>query len=275
MLQRVLPLTMGLMLGAGAPNHAQQVPTRQAWELQNLRATWCIYFLMDSTTADKELPSEFRPRRAADFPDLSLAIRSLVLNEPTYQGWVPAQFCAAHFDQATVGDQTVGAVAPPLEETQFLGMWLIGASPVSGEGPATEPSFYIVTLRTPNWRIIRLAETSLIRIEHAEPLIGKVPESTEDRYQVKMGRTLITWDGHLAGDSAWSAPPQNEKWWSLNSRGARLLADVQIRPDSAQNVAGTLQIVGRDDLAKSLRASPIRMVGPVTWGGSGSIVFSR
>jgi hypothetical protein len=42
-----------------------------------------------------------------------------------------------------------------------------------------------------------------------------------------------------------------------------------------QNVAGSLQIAGNDDLAKSLRASPIRMVGPLYWGGAESITFVR
>jgi hypothetical protein len=123
--------------------------------------------------------------------------------------------------------------------------------------------------------MIRLAETSLIRMEHAEQAIGKVPEGTDDRYRVEMGRTIITWDGHLAGDSAGVAPQSVQTWHTLNSRGARIRAQVTLTPQMQQNVAGSLQIAGNDDLAKSLRASPIRMVGPLYWGGAESITFVR
>jgi hypothetical protein len=276
MVSRVSVLACGLALVSSGARAQQSSQTVQEWTLQNVRASWCVHFLMDSTQADKEIPKEFRPVRAAEFPVLSPAVRNLITGEPEFAGWVPAQFCAYHFDQAKVGDQTLGDANPELDKTQFLGAWLIGAVPVGAAEAPTTASYYVATLRTPNWRFIRLAETSLIRMEYAEPLIGKVPESTEDRYRVEIGRrTSITWDGHLAGDSAQAASGAEQVWWSLNSRGARLRAEVRLTPEKSQSVAGTLQIAGNDPLAKSLRASPIRMVGPVNWGGSGWLSFSR
>jgi hypothetical protein len=247
----------------------------QDWTLQNVRAAWCVHFLMDSAAADKELPKEFRTVRASEFPELSPAVRTLMTGEPEYQGWVPAQWCSFYFDQAQIGDQTMGDPNPDLSKTQYVGVWLIGSVPASERQSPVKPSYYIATMRTPNWRLIRLAETALIRMEYAEPHIGKVPEGVDDRYRIEMGRTIITFDGHLAGDSASTASLSEQTWWSLGSRGARIVAQLRMQAEKRQNVAGTLQIAGNDDLAKSLRASPIRMVGPMQWGGTGTISFAR
>ena len=272
---RSLMLWSAFNLAGGVLAAQQEGQALQEWTLQNVRAALCVHFLMDSAQADKKLPKDYRTVRASDFPELSPAIKNLIAGEPEFQGWVPAQWCSIYVDQVKIGDQTLGATNPDLGDTQYLGAWLIGAVPVQETASPTKASYYIGTMRTPNWRIIRLAETSLIPVEYAEPAIGKVPEGLDDRYRVEMGRTIITWDGHLAGDSASTAPQANQTWHSLNSRGARIRAQVTLAPEKRQNVAGSLQIAGNDDLAKSLRASPIRMVGPIDWGGAGTLAFFR
>jgi hypothetical protein len=268
-------MTLAFSLAAASASAQQSGQSLQEWALQNIRASFCVHFLMDSVAADKELPKEFRTVRASDFPDLSPAVRTLITGEPEFQSWVPAKWCAFYFDQAKIGDQTLGDANPDLGHTQYLGAWLIGAVPTQDAGPPAKASYFIGTMRTPNWRLIRLAETSLIKMDYAEPELGKVPEGTDDRYRVKMGRTVITWDGHLAGDSARAATPSEQTWHALNSRGARIRAHVSLAPEKRQNIAGSLQIAGNDDLAKSLRASPIRMVGPIEWGGAGTLSFIR
>jgi hypothetical protein len=40
-------------------------------------------------------------------------------------------------------------------------------------------------------------------------------------------------------------------------------------------MVGALRVEGKDDLAKALQASPIRMLGPAFWGGSGEVTFQR
>jgi len=276
-LKSISLLLWGALSMAASGATAQQQPGQalQEWTLQNVRAALCVHFLMDSAQADKQLPKEFRTVRATDYPDLSPALKNLVTGEPEFQAWVPAQWCSFYYDQAKIGDQTLGHANPELDDTQFLGAWLIGAVPAQESGAPTMPSYFIASLRTQNWRMIRLAETSLIKMDYAEPAIGKVPEGQDDRFRVEMGRTIITWDGHLAGDSAAAAPAAEQVWYSLNSRGARIRANVAFAPEKRQNVAGSLQIAGNDDLAKSLRASPIRMVGPINWGGAGTLSFVR
>jgi hypothetical protein len=229
---------------------------------------------MYSATAEKKLPGGYRPRSAQDFPGLSPAISRLIHDEPTYGSWIPAQRCTSHFDRALVDERPVGDSAASLDKAQALITWVIGAGgpSVESQGQAT---YYVVELRSDNWRLLRQGEIWALRGERAEPTVGKVPESTEDLYQVRIGRTVVTWEGHLAGDSASAGAPIQESWYTTSMRNSRIRAQAVFSPESAQSVAGTLRIVGKDDLAKSLRASPIRMVGPMMWGGGGSIQFSK
>lgn len=270
---RVLILSSLAALGIPGVS-AGQTPATLEWKLQNLRARWCVYYLMDSASADKELPRGYQPRSAGSFPSLHPAVARLIQDDPTYRSWVPAQLCTSHYDHATVDGESVGDSTTSVENAQVLASWLIGTS-VASDGDSTRPTFYIETIRSSNWRLLRQGEIWLLRGDRATTEVGKVPESTEDLYQVRIGGTVITWEGHLAGDSAWSAPAVNEDWYTQSSRNARIHALVSFTPENAQNVAGTLRIVGKDDLAKSLRNSPVRMVGPMMWGGGASITFSR
>ena len=270
---RALIVSGFVTLGVGATGAAQDQQA-QSWQLNNLRARWCVYFLVDSLTAEKKLPGNYRPRPARDFPGLSPAITRLIHDEPTYAAWIPAQFCSSHFDRARVDDQQVGDSAAVLEDSQVLSTWLIGASPAA-DSTSGRATYFIAALRSNNWRLLRQAELWALRGDRLEATVGKVPESTEDLFQVRIGRTVVTWEGHLAGDSAWAPPAVEESWYTDSSRNSRITGLASFRPDSAQSIAGTLRIVGKDDLAKSLRASPIRMVGPMMWGGGGKIDFSK
>jgi hypothetical protein len=273
LLESVMPVLALLVAAGRLPAQSRQAG--QEWGFQNVRAAWCVHYLMDREEADKAMPRQFRPVAASEFPGLSPALSNLIKGEPEYAGWVPAEFCAYHFDQATIGDQTLGEAGDASGGSQFLGAWLIGAQLSSVPSVPEKPTYFVATLRTPNWRFIRLAETSFITMDYAVPSLGKVPESTDDRYRVTMGRTIITWDGHLAGDSATASSPTEQVWWALSSRGAPMHGQVKIQTEKGQAAVGTLQIAGNDALAKSLRASPIRMVGPISWGGSGTFTFAR
>jgi hypothetical protein len=51
--------------------------------------------------------------------------------------------------------------------------------------------------------------------------------------------------------------------------------DLVLTASWSRAMIGSLKVEGKDDLAKLLKASPIRFVGPVYQGGTGSLQFSR
>ena len=116
-------------------------------------------------------------------------------------------------------------------------------------------------------------------VHEAKATIGKVPAedvngvpSTEDRFQVKLGGTTMTWDGHLAGDSVSASRPVEIRWAASGERGAVVTGALTWRAKYSRAMAGSLTIDGNKALAKALRESPTRFAGPAYRGGGGDVV---
>jgi hypothetical protein len=115
-----------------------------------------------------------------------------------------------------------------------------------------------------------------------EAKIGKVPvsdvngvPSSDDRFQVKIRKTLITWDGHPAKDSTQTNGSVEIVWASSETSSPKGNGHLTLTPQWSSPMVGSLKVEGKDDLAKALRASPVRFVGPVYRGGGGEIELSR
>jgi hypothetical protein len=104
---------------------------------------------------------------------------------------------------------------------------------------------------------------------------GKVPESTRDRYQVRIGKTMITWEGTLPADSGTVPEALGATLVFNGQRKTTWTAQAALSPLWTGPLAGILRVEGKDDLAKALQASPIRTFGPLYGGGDGRVEFSR
>jgi hypothetical protein len=130
-----------------------------------------------------------------------------------------------------------------------------------------------------NERLIRAARSAGARVRQADLLVGKVPpgeedtirRATADRFQVKLGKTVVTWDGHISSDSsttagqvevAWTAAPEDRR-----PAGGRLL----LRPLWSHGMTGSFRVIGKDDFATALKASPVHFFGPQYERGGGSL----
>ena len=116
----------------------------------------------------------------------------------------------------------------------------------------------------------------MLELGDLDMLADKVPGSADDRYELKIGKTVILFDGHAAPDSTLGTAPVDQSWVFSASRGGvvwRISAVLQ--PTLTRALVGALRIQGKDELATALRASPIRLVGPIYTGGRGQILFRR
>ena len=96
--------------------------------------------------------------------------------------------------------------------------------------------------------------------------------SSDDRFEVKVGKTLITWDGRLASDTTRLKEPVT----CVGGRPRRIGAggvQVKSRSDAGllASMVGALKVEGKDDFAKALKASPTRFAGPAYQGGEGVV----
>ncbi|MCI0408652.1 MAG: hypothetical protein L0191_08820 [Acidobacteria bacterium] len=237
-----------------------------------MQAGFCIEFLIEAAAAQREMPKVYFPLRATDAESLGPALRRLIVDEPQYQTWVPSEFCVYGFEAVSVGERRLTDKDHP----QVVALWRIAAGgdavrPPGGSGG----SYFARKILTNSWRLQRLAEPAFVDVEMLKQAAGPVPETAVERYEVRVNKTVLTWDGRLTGDTVAVAAERICTWVVEGRRGVFLQGTSLLRPKKSLAMAGALRVQGKDALAKALKSSPIRMLSPMYFGGSGEIAFRR
>ena len=152
----------------------------------------------------------------------------------------------------------------------MIGFWAVAARHADSSG--VDSLFVLRTLFTNNHRVARNADLGGVRMETLKERLDEVPETGDPRYEVKIEKAELRWDGHLAGEPAVGSVRQ----LTFIVRGKRNVlfhGRAILEPEWQQPIVGSLKIHGKGDLAKGLSGSPIRMQGPAFWAGSGSFEF--
>ncbi|HXE58093.1 MAG TPA: hypothetical protein VNK43_08835 [Gemmatimonadales bacterium] len=236
--------------------------------MDGLRHRFCIRFLVDSTVAAKQLPDGFVPVRATAADSLHPALRRAAEEQPDAV-WVASALCVSVSEGITVGERRFAD--RDLEDLQGLASWTIDAAPAEG-GP---PRRVALSLLTTNWRVNKAAEPAFVKAREFRWSAKPDPERPDDRYQLRLDGTTLTWDGRLTGDSIPVASTIDEQWVMDGNRRTRFEVRHTLRPTYQRGMAGSLRVEGKDALAKALKGSPIRFVGPMYFGGVGELVFTR
>ena len=267
--------SLGLPAAAAAQSSVQQT-----WLVDPLRAAYCIEFLVDSATAERVLPKGLVPVGAAAAPALTPALAGAVAERPdSFASWAPSELCFYWSDAVSVDGRRV---AEKGDKVQTVGVWSLLAR--SEDDPASEPTAAAVRLFASNWRAAGLGRAAHLDFDRVEVAAGKVPVETadgrlvpgiDDRYQVKVGSTTLTWDGRVTGDSASGPIASDHEWRAYGLRQTTWKVHGSVQPSGSRPVVGALRIAGKDALARALQGSPIRFVGPWHSGGTAQIVFSR
>lgn len=234
---------------------------------------------MDRAAAERQLGEELVPVNASVARDLHPAVAAVVAERPdSFGSWTPAEMCLFWAGSVDVDDRRVEEND---DRAQVLGVWSVLARPA--DSAAAAPRSEAVLLFASNGRASRLGRSVQLDLERAEAAAGKVPvedaegrwvAGTDDRYQIKLGRAMITWDGRPVGDSAVPEATAHE-WHAPGLRLTRWAIRGSVEPERSHAVVGALRISGKGDLVRALQASPIRFVGPVHSGGTARLVFTR
>jgi hypothetical protein len=120
----------------------------------------------------------------------------------------------------------------------------------------------------------RLASDQLIHVDGVTYSRGTVPEGTDERRIVRYQGATLTWDGRVV-DPAATATDHPRMLAVEGKRNRPLAIGVQQVAEWERATVGTLKVQGKSDFAAGILGSPIRMVGPVTGGGSLSLDFTR
>jgi hypothetical protein len=253
-----------------AAQTAKDPQDTQAWGLLGLRAGYCVRFLIESRAATRELRDGFRLLPAGQSRALHPALRQLIETQPEFASWTPSSLCFYYLDAVRVKDRNVAE--KNVRKAQMIGVWKLGTV----EQASGAQRDLVLDMYTNRGRLIRVAEGAQVRLQEAHSSVSDPEDNTEDTYRVKIGKTLLVWKGHPAGDSTRVDRPI-EEFWSLTGlrRQGVWNATLALKPAWSRPLVGSLTVEGKDDLAKALKASPIRFVGPFYHGGGGELRFSR
>lgn len=264
-------LALALFWGAAANLRAQSGPKTDAqliWKLEETSSGWCLQFLIDPTKAGEDLPDKAMPVSAMDARELHPAISRLISDEPQYARWVPSVVCSYFFGAVTVDGHRVEKGKKSMPAIAWWGV--LARSPSD-----TAPVFALRFLATNNYRVQKPTEAAKVNMEALDLTIEQVPETGDDRYTLKYGKTLVIFDGHAAPDTTLRSGAVSQIWWAEGDASTVWRAWADLRPSATHGLVGALRVQGKGDLADLLKASPIRLVGPIHSGGDGEVNFFR
>lgn len=267
-------LTAALVLAASSAStlsaQSRSEPREgRTWSLRGIRDAYCVRFLVEPGVAAKGLRDGFLLVQASQDQSLHPALRRVIENQPQFASWTPSAVCLYYMDAVEAGGRRFSVKGG--RRAQLLGVWSL-ATRQQGTGHRRDLALNFFAGRH---SLITAAEISRLRLHEAESSVSPVTESSDSEYNVKIGKTRLIWKGHAAGDSVQVERPVEESWLLNGLSGNVWAAQMTLRPAWRRDVAGVLSIEGKDDLAKALKASPIRFVGPLYRGGEGTLRLSR
>jgi hypothetical protein len=226
---------------------------------------------MDPASAAAQLEVGFQPTPASRVAGLRTPLKYVVGSDTAYANWVPAHLCFLDYASVTSGEHLIHPEGG--EQSSMVGYWAIAARRVGAGNGGDEVA--VVRWWTSHWRIRQTTELAYIPMKVVERTWGKVPESTRDRYAVRIGKTFVTWEGTLPSGPGAVPAPLAESLVFDGQRKTAWTAHATLTPQWTRPLAGVLRVEGKDDLAKALQASPIRSFGPLYGGGDGRVEFQR
>jgi hypothetical protein len=235
------------------------------WTLEGVADRFCVSYLVDPAVARTLLGSRFTPVGADRVEGLHPAVAQLVTGEPAYSAWVPAEICVIEAARVVSGARTAGEGARPV----VLGYSAIAATAVGGGEILMRG-----TLFSTSGSVRRLASDQLIHVDGVKYSKGVVPDGTDQRRVLGHLGATLTWDGRVL-DAATEAADRPRLLAVEGKRNRALTVGVRQAAEWERATVGTLKVQGKSVFAAGILGSPIRMVGPVTGGGSLTLDFTR
>jgi hypothetical protein len=248
---------------------ATDASAARTWKLQGLRNGYCVRFLVDSESAARELKSGFTLVSAQQDSSLHPALRQVIHSQPEFASWTPSSLCLYYLDAVQVGKRLIAERDRRLY--QLIAVWTLATREQKSGGRRD----LVLDMYASRPNLLSAAEIAQVRLHEIHSSYYDKPDTTSDSWNVKIGKTQLIWVGRPAGDSTRVERPIIEQWSVSGLRHGIQTAQLIVAPAWSRALVGSLRVAGKGDLAKILRASPIRWVGPLYRGGNGELRFAR
>ena len=266
----ILSLAAATFCGAGTLLSQDTADGRQGpvWTLEGLQVGQCVRFLMDPESAAKQLRPGSRLLRADQDQNLHPSLRTVVDHQAEFASWAPASLCLYYADAIRLGARRLGSKDP--RKRQMLGVWVVAATEQGGGRRDI-----VLELFGASGELAHSAGQAKVKLREAQSSRSKPVQSENDLYDVRVGKTRLIWNGRPTGDSTRVESPLRQLWLTKGASGTVWRVQTTLRPTWTRPLVGVLTVEGKDDLAKALKASPTRFVGPLYFGGSAEHSFSK
>jgi hypothetical protein len=228
-----------------------------------------VRFLIEPGSASKASRPGYRVLRADQDQSLHPALRSVLEGQPEFASWTPSSLCFFYVDTVTVGGRVIAE--KNARKPQMIAVWTL---PTVAQGRGVRHDL-VLEFSAGSPQVVRAAEAVKLRMREASSRISLSADSTEEVHDVRIGKTRLVWTGRPAGDSTKVTEPIQESWLLKGASGTVWSVSMRLRPRWNRALVGALRVEGKDDLAKALKGSPIRFVGPRHLDGAADLVFSR
>jgi hypothetical protein len=223
---------------------------------------------MDPRVAGKHGREGVNLLRADRVQSLHPALVSAIESQPEFASWIPSSLCLYYVDAVHLGGRRYGNKDP--RKRQLFGAWTLAATE-RGSGARRD---LVLELFGSRGDLVRAAQLAKVKFREAQATLSKAAGTGNDLHDVKIGKTRLVWNGRAAGDSTRVEQPIEESWLAKGISGRLWAVTTTLEPAWSRPLVGVLSVEGKDDLAKALKASPTRFVGPVLFGGGGKLRFT-
>ena len=259
-----------------AQEETEEEQLNQVWQIEGLHTGFCVQLLIDPQQLDFAIPRDARPLRADAMADLNPLLRTVISSQPEFAAWTPSRLCLYYMETVDVGSLRVSERDPG--KAPMIGVWALAAADAAG-GARKE---VVLRMYTNTGRLERAGQVNGLDLRKVRSTV-RVLDNEDDasappigiRYQLKLGKTLLTWDGRPVGDSTRANGPQSSEWRADSRRRGQMTARLTLTPEWTKAMVGSLRVEGEDAFANAIKASPIRFVGPAVQGGGGELAFGR
>lgn len=235
------------------------------WQFGNLQQGYCITFLVSPEDAPGVLPQDAQPGRLDAMTDPSPVLARVLADQPEYGTWMPAALCLYRFGRADIAGRELIA---PAGGSEMIGIVAFGARVALNQ---PENGLSVGMVFTNDKRAAQATDSTAVPFRQVKATFGKAPHGDDERHLIEIGKMKLIWNGHAASDSVAVTAPIERVWVVKGPRGKPILLQWKLTAASTRSMVGALVIQGKDKLAKLLRKSPIRYLGPMYQGGIGEL----
>lgn len=244
-----------------------QATTDGRWTLEGNQGSYCIWYLADPALAVDLVPSSVTLKPAGTGAGLPRIVANYIRDEPQFAQWIPGSVCIGYYDRVTSEGKTLATSKPDRPV-------VIATSALWAQDPRgiTEAGSYLVSFLT-NERSIAKAGQDL-GFNMNDLRLNRRPHAPEEdpEISIEFDGVQIIWSGHAVRDSS-VGTTRSVSFGYAGARTTSWLVQLEAIPAATRLMAGALEVVGRNTLAKALKTSPVRAIGPEESGGTATFMF--